>query len=128
MGADYRDYVEIVFQKDEDERCGRGTLTATPSGPLCLNGRIFVCNMDGGKWSPASRQGYNLRDGLSRGTLFRCDIIVLPSEILSLLTLKALKVLCCYSSSTSASGSRNPPSVNPKERAPLWSRRRTRLL
>jgi hypothetical protein len=90
-----RDYVEIVFQKDEDERCGRG---------------------------------YNLRDGLSRGTLFRCDIIVLPSEILSLLTLKALKVLCCYSSSTSASGSRNPPSVNPKERAPLWSRRRTRLL
>lgn len=29
----------------------------------------FVSRMDGGKWSSASRQGYNLRDAVSRYTV-----------------------------------------------------------
>jgi hypothetical protein len=34
---------------------------------------LFVCfrmvRMDGGQWTPASRQGYNLRDAIARYTL-----------------------------------------------------------
>ncbi|GJN32432.1 hypothetical protein PR202_gb20941 [Eleusine coracana subsp. coracana] len=59
MGANYRDYVEIVFQNDENE-----------VQSWHIDGYAFwVVGMDGGKWSPASRQGYNLRDGVSRYTV-----------------------------------------------------------
>ncbi|TVU38934.1 hypothetical protein EJB05_12331 [Eragrostis curvula] len=59
MGANYRDYIEIVFQNDENE-----------VQSWHIDGYAFwVVGMDGGKWSPASRQGYNLRDGVSRYTV-----------------------------------------------------------
>ncbi|XP_066400073.1 L-ascorbate oxidase homolog [Miscanthus floridulus] len=59
MGANYRDYVEIVFENNEDE-----------VQSWHIDGYAFwVVGMDGGKWSSASRQGYNLRDGVSRYTV-----------------------------------------------------------
>nr|CAB3458069.1 unnamed protein product [Digitaria exilis] len=59
MGANYRDYVEVVFENNEDE-----------VQSWHIDGYAFwVVGMDGGKWSPASRQGYNLRDGVSRYTV-----------------------------------------------------------
>ncbi|GJN11654.1 hypothetical protein PR202_ga29858 [Eleusine coracana subsp. coracana] len=59
MGANYRDYVEVVFQNNENE-----------VQSWHIDGYAFwVVGMDGGKWSPASRQGYNLRDGVSRYTV-----------------------------------------------------------
>ncbi|XP_062188701.1 L-ascorbate oxidase homolog [Phragmites australis] len=59
MGANYRDYVEIVFENNEDE-----------VQSWHIDGYAFwVVGMDGGKWSSASRQGYNLRDGISRYTV-----------------------------------------------------------
>jgi hypothetical protein len=38
-------------------------------GDLYLKGCKFWSRMNGGKWSPASRQIYNLRDGVSRYTV-----------------------------------------------------------
>lgn len=59
MGASYRDYVEIVFENGEDE-----------VQSWHIDGYAFwVVGMDGGKWSSASRQGYNLRDAVSRYTV-----------------------------------------------------------
>ncbi|CAO1941896.1 unnamed protein product [Urochloa humidicola] len=59
MGANYRDYVEVVFENGEDE-----------VQSWHIDGYAFwVVGMDGGKWSPASRQEYNLRDGVSRYTV-----------------------------------------------------------
>ncbi|ONM57619.1 SKU5 similar 4 [Zea mays] len=59
MGASYRDYVEVVFENGEDE-----------VQSWHIDGYAFwVVGMDGGKWSSASRQGYNLRDGVSRYTV-----------------------------------------------------------
>ncbi|VAH45443.1 unnamed protein product [Triticum turgidum subsp. durum] len=59
MGADYRGYVEIVFENSENE-----------VQSWHIDGYAFwVVGMNGGKWSPASRQIYNLRDGVSRYTV-----------------------------------------------------------
>uniref|UniRef100_A0A0E0D1N2 L-ascorbate oxidase n=1 Tax=Oryza meridionalis TaxID=40149 RepID=A0A0E0D1N2_9ORYZ len=59
MGASYRDYVEIVFENPENE-----------VQSWHIDGYAFwVVGMDGGKWSSASRQGYNLRDAVSRYTV-----------------------------------------------------------
>ncbi|KAL5197430.1 hypothetical protein ABZP36_000942 [Zizania latifolia] len=59
MGASYRDYVEIVFENSESE-----------VQSWHIDGYAFwVVGMDGGKWSAASRQIYNLRDAISRYTV-----------------------------------------------------------
>ncbi|KAI7728511.1 hypothetical protein M8C21_015154, partial [Ambrosia artemisiifolia] len=59
MGADYRTFVEIVFQNPEDI-----------VQSYHLDGyQFFVVGMDGGVWSEASRKGYNLRDGVARSTI-----------------------------------------------------------
>ncbi|BFG42401.1 hypothetical protein CerSpe_286750 [Prunus speciosa] len=58
MGADFRAFVEIVFQNHEN------ILQSWH-----LDGYAFwVVGMDGGKWTPASRNQYNLRDAVSRST------------------------------------------------------------
>ncbi|KAK1419718.1 hypothetical protein QVD17_28998 [Tagetes erecta] len=59
MGADYRTFVEIIFQNPEDI-----------VQSYHLDGyQFFVVGMDGGVWSEASRKGYNLRDGVARSTI-----------------------------------------------------------
>ncbi|CAH8334442.1 unnamed protein product [Eruca vesicaria subsp. sativa] len=59
MQADYRTFVEIVFENPEN-------IVQT----WHLDGYSFwVVGMDGGKWSPASRNEYNLRDALARCTV-----------------------------------------------------------
>ncbi|KAF0908811.1 hypothetical protein E2562_028613 [Oryza meyeriana var. granulata] len=59
MGASYRDYVEVVFENPESE-----------VQSWHIDGYAFwVVGMDGGKWSSASRQSYNLRDAVSRYTV-----------------------------------------------------------
>ncbi|XP_049413304.1 L-ascorbate oxidase homolog [Solanum stenotomum] len=59
MAADFRAYVEIVFENPED------TVQSWH-----IDGHIFfVVGMDGGQWSAASRLNYNLRDGISRCTI-----------------------------------------------------------
>ncbi|PWA84323.1 SKU5-similar 6 [Artemisia annua] len=59
MGADYRTFIEIVFQNHED------ILQS-----YHLDGyQFFVVGMDGGVWSESSRKGYNLRDGVARSTI-----------------------------------------------------------
>ncbi|MFS7937342.1 putative laccase [Helianthus anomalus] len=59
MGADFRAYVEIVFEN--------------PSNIVLsyhIDGyQFFVVGMDGGQWTQASRNGYNLRDGVARSTI-----------------------------------------------------------
>ncbi|PKA54006.1 L-ascorbate oxidase like [Apostasia shenzhenica] len=58
MQADYRAFIEIVFENRE-------SIVLT----WHLDGYSFwVVGMDGGEWSPASRNGYNLRDAVSRCT------------------------------------------------------------
>ncbi|GAV78845.1 Cu-oxidase domain-containing protein/Cu-oxidase_2 domain-containing protein/Cu-oxidase_3 domain-containing protein [Cephalotus follicularis] len=58
MGADYRAYIEIVFQNHENI-----------VQSWHLDGYSFwVVGMDGGTWTPASRNLYNLRDAVSRCT------------------------------------------------------------
>ncbi|GMI82450.1 SKU5 similar 5 [Hibiscus trionum] len=58
MNTDYRAFIEIVFQNDEDI-----------IQSWHLNGyNFFLVGMDGGQWTPASRDGYNLRDAVSRCT------------------------------------------------------------
>ncbi|MBA0775138.1 hypothetical protein Gotri_010299 [Gossypium trilobum] len=58
MNSDYRSFIEIVFQNDEDI-----------VQSWHLDGySFFVVGMDGGQWTAASRNGYNLRDAVSRCT------------------------------------------------------------
>ncbi|MBA0865529.1 hypothetical protein Goshw_012967 [Gossypium schwendimanii] len=58
MNSDYRSFIEIVFQNDEDI-----------VQSWHLDGySFFVVGMDGGQWMAASRNGYNLRDAVSRCT------------------------------------------------------------
>ncbi|KAF2301924.1 hypothetical protein GH714_030438 [Hevea brasiliensis] len=58
MGADFRAFVEIVFQNHENI-----------VQSWHLDGYSFwVVGMDGGVWTPASRDQYNLRDAVSRCT------------------------------------------------------------
>lgn len=58
MQADFRAFIEIVFQNDEDI-----------VQSFHLDGySFFVVGMDGGQWTPASRNEYNLRDAVSRCT------------------------------------------------------------
>lgn len=65
MGADYRAYIEIVFENNED------ILQSWH-----LDGySFFVVGMDGGQWTPASGNQYNLRDGVAR-----CTIQVYPKS------------------------------------------------
>lgn len=59
MGADYRAFIEIVFQNDED------ILQS-----YHLDGYSFwIVGMDGGQWTSASRTQYNLRDAVARTTV-----------------------------------------------------------
>ncbi|KAL6522097.1 hypothetical protein OROMI_031974 [Orobanche minor] len=59
LGADYRAYVEIVFENPEDI-----------VQSYHLSGySFFVVGMNGGQWTIASRNEYNLRDAVSRGTI-----------------------------------------------------------
>lgn len=63
MTADYRTFIEIVFQNWED------TVQSWH-----LDGySFFVVGMDGGEWKPQSRSRYNLRD-----TVARCTVQVYP--------------------------------------------------
>ncbi|KAJ8772741.1 hypothetical protein K2173_027918 [Erythroxylum novogranatense] len=65
LTLDYRAYVEIVFQNTEDI-----------VQSYHLDGySFFVVGMDGGQWSSASRDQYNLRDGIAR-----CTVQVYPSS------------------------------------------------
>ncbi|XP_059636590.1 L-ascorbate oxidase homolog [Cornus florida] len=58
LGADYRAFVEIVFENPEDI-----------IQSYHLDGySFFVVGMDGGQWSSASRNEYNLRDAIARCT------------------------------------------------------------
>ncbi|KAI3916112.1 hypothetical protein MKW98_004553 [Papaver atlanticum] len=58
MAADYRAFIEIIFENHED-------IVQT----WHLDGHsFFVVGMDGGLWSPASRRQYNLKDAISRCT------------------------------------------------------------
>lgn len=58
MGADFRAFVEIVFQNHENI-----------VQSWHIDGYNFwVVGMDGGVWTPASRNEYNLRDAVSRCT------------------------------------------------------------
>lgn len=58
MGADYRAFVEIVFQNHENI-----------IQSYHIDGYSFwVVGMNGGVWTPASRSEYNLRDAVSRCT------------------------------------------------------------
>ncbi|XP_051149809.1 L-ascorbate oxidase homolog [Andrographis paniculata] len=65
MGADYRAYIEIVFENTEDI-----------VQSYHLSGySFFVVGMDGGQWQSDSRNGYNLRDAVSR-----CTVQVYPNS------------------------------------------------
>lgn len=58
MAADYRVFVEVVFENKENI-----------VQSWHIDGYSFwVVGMDGGKWSAASRNNYNLRDAVSRCT------------------------------------------------------------
>ncbi|RZC55007.1 hypothetical protein C5167_013861 [Papaver somniferum] len=58
MAADYRAFIEIIFENHED-------IVQT----WHLDGHsFFVAGMDGGLWSLASRRQYNLKDAISRCT------------------------------------------------------------
>ncbi|CAK9176060.1 unnamed protein product [Ilex paraguariensis] len=65
MGADFRSFVEIVFQNWED------TVQSWHIGGYSF----WVVGMDGGQWTPASRLRYNLRD-----TVARCTTQVYPKS------------------------------------------------
>ncbi|XP_044475545.1 L-ascorbate oxidase homolog [Mangifera indica] len=59
MQVDYRAYIEIVFQNDEDI-----------IQSYHLDGYSFwVVGMDGGQWTSDRRNEYNLRDAVSRSTV-----------------------------------------------------------
>ncbi|XWS40244.1 hypothetical protein CRYUN_Cryun18bG0123700 [Craigia yunnanensis] len=58
MGADFRAFVEIVFENQENI-----------VQSWHIDGYAFwVVGMDGGLWTPDSRKQYNLRDAVSRST------------------------------------------------------------
>ncbi|GLT96856.1 hypothetical protein SLE2022_144510 [Rubroshorea leprosula] len=58
MGADYRAFVEIIFENRENI-----------IQSWHIDGYNFwVVGMDGGQWTPESRNQYNLRDAISRCT------------------------------------------------------------
>ncbi|KAK6932288.1 Multicopper oxidase, type 1 [Dillenia turbinata] len=63
MGANYRSFIEIVFQNWED----------TVQSWHIDGYSFFVVGMDGGQWTAASRNSYNLRD-----TVARCTVQVYP--------------------------------------------------
>nr|KJB67220.1 hypothetical protein B456_010G181000 [Gossypium raimondii] len=63
MAANFREYVEIVFQNWED----------TVQSWHIDGYSFFVVGMNGGQWTPASRSSYNLRD-----TVARCTTQVYP--------------------------------------------------
>ncbi|XP_068656261.1 L-ascorbate oxidase homolog [Aristolochia californica] len=65
MGADFRTYVEVVFENSED----------TVQSWHIDGYSMFVMGMDGGQWTKASRQNYNLRD-----TVARCTVQVYPKS------------------------------------------------
>lgn len=65
MAADFRGYVEIVFENPEDS-----------VQSWHIDGHhFFVVGMDGGQWSAASRSNYNLGD-----TISRCTVQVYPKS------------------------------------------------
>ncbi|XAR64245.1 Laccase [Bertholletia excelsa] len=65
MNTDYRAFIEIVFENNEDSLQS-----------WHLDGySFFVVGMDGGTWSPASRNEYNLRDAIAR-----CTVQVYPNS------------------------------------------------
>lgn len=58
LGVNYREFIEIIFENNEDI-----------VQSWHLDGYSFwVVGMDGGQWTQASRNGYNLRDAVSRCT------------------------------------------------------------
>ncbi|KAG9159912.1 hypothetical protein Leryth_005663 [Lithospermum erythrorhizon] len=59
MAADYRAYIEVVFENSED---------AMQSWHIDGN-HFFVVGMNKGQWTPASKLSYNLRDTISRTTV-----------------------------------------------------------
>ncbi|RZC65686.1 hypothetical protein C5167_009378 [Papaver somniferum] len=65
MGADFRAFVEIIFENPED----------TVQSWHVDGYNFFVVGMDGGQWTPASRLNYNLRD-----TASRCTVQVYPKS------------------------------------------------
>ncbi|KAI3948866.1 hypothetical protein MKX01_022280 [Papaver californicum] len=65
MGADFRAFVEIIFENPED----------TVQSWHVDGHNFFVVGMDGGQWTPASRLNYNLRD-----TASRCTVQVYPKS------------------------------------------------
>ncbi|MCL7023832.1 hypothetical protein MKW94_020226 [Papaver nudicaule] len=65
MGADFRAFVEIIFENPED----------TVQSWHIDGYNFFVVGMDGGQWTPASRLNYNLRD-----TASRCTVQVYPKS------------------------------------------------
>ncbi|KAI3460443.1 hypothetical protein Pfo_017106 [Paulownia fortunei] len=65
LGTDYRAFIEIVFENSEDI-----------VQSYHLSGySFFVVGMDGGQWTSASRNQYNLRDAVSR-----CTVQVYPKS------------------------------------------------
>ncbi|KAK3021727.1 hypothetical protein RJ639_046073 [Escallonia herrerae] len=58
MAADFRSFIEIVFQNWED----------TVQSWHIDGYSFFVVGMDGGQWTPGSRSRYNLRDTVARST------------------------------------------------------------
>ncbi|XP_006396009.2 L-ascorbate oxidase homolog isoform X2 [Eutrema salsugineum] len=59
LQVDYRTFIEIIFENKEDI-----------VQSYHLNGYSFwVVGMDGGQWNTGSRNGYNLRDAVSRSTV-----------------------------------------------------------
>ncbi|XP_077246764.1 L-ascorbate oxidase homolog [Tasmannia lanceolata] len=65
MAADFRAFIEIVFENHE------GIIQSWHFDGYSF----FVVGMDGGLWTPASRDQYNLRDGIAR-----CTIQVYPNS------------------------------------------------
>ncbi|VFQ62168.1 unnamed protein product [Cuscuta campestris] len=59
MAADFRAFVELVFENPED----------TVQSWHTDGHHFFVVGMDGGQWNPSSRLAYNLRDAISRSTV-----------------------------------------------------------
>lgn len=59
MAADFRGFVEVVFENSEDS-----------VQSWHIDGHhFFVVGMNGGEWSPASRETYNLQDTVARSTV-----------------------------------------------------------
>ncbi|KAK1353580.1 L-ascorbate oxidase-like [Heracleum sosnowskyi] len=59
MAADFRGFFEVIFENSEDS-----------VQSWHIDGHhFFVVGMNGGEWSPASRETYNLQDTVSRSTV-----------------------------------------------------------